>query len=57
VVGWPDTEIRQTLKIRFKPLENDVLHGIYGGTPWEPWTPDIAAQRFLKELRRLQAKV
>jgi hypothetical protein len=57
VVGWPETEIRQTLKIRFKPLEADLLHGIYGGTPWEPWTPDVAAQRFLKELRRLQAKV
>jgi hypothetical protein len=57
VVGWPAAEIRQTLKIRYKPLDEDVLHGIYGGTPWEPWTPDVAAERFLRELKRLQAKI
>jgi len=57
VVGWPRAEIRQTLKIRFKPLEDDVLLDLYGGIAWEPWTPDIAAQRFLKELRRLQSKL
>lgn len=53
VVGWSESEVRNTLKIRFKPMAEDILHGIYGGTPWEPWAPDIAAARFLAELRRL----
>jgi hypothetical protein len=57
VVGWSEAEVRQTLKIRFKPLVEDVLHGLYGGTPWEPWAPDLAAERFLKELRRLSRKL
>ena len=55
VVGWSREEVRQTLKIRFKPLESDVLADVYGCRPWEPWAPDLAVERFLGELRRLQA--
>lgn len=57
VVGWPLAEIRQTLKIRLKPLDDDVLQPVYGGTPWEPWTPELAAQRFAAELQRIQRKL
>lgn len=55
VVGWSESEVRHTLQIRFKPQTEDILYGTYGGTPWEPWTPDIAASRFLAELQRLLA--
>lgn len=57
VAGWERAEVKQVLKIPFKPLEQDPLLPIYGGTPWEPWAPDIAAERFLKELQRIQKKI
>lgn len=53
VVGWTRDEVRHTLRIPFEPLAADPLAAIYGGTPWEPWTPALAAERFLDELRRL----
>ena len=54
VVGWTRDEVRHTLRIPFEPLVDDPLVAIYGGTPWEPWTPTLAAERFLAELRTLQ---
>lgn len=56
VAGWSRAEVKQVLKIPFQPLDDDPLLPIYGGTPWQPWTPDLAAERFLKELRRIQQK-
>jgi hypothetical protein len=56
VAGWKKDEVRQVLKIPFRPLDDDPLLPVYGGTPWEPWAPDIAAERFLKELRRIQKR-
>lgn len=56
VVGWSIDEARRTLKIPHEPLWNDPLVAQYGGTPWEPWPPTVAAERFLAELRRLTAK-
>jgi hypothetical protein len=56
VAGWTRDEVRQVLKISYKPQDTDPLAAIYGGTPWEPWTPDVAAERFLKELQRIQKK-
>lgn len=56
VAGWARDEVRQVLKITLKPLDTDPLVAIYGGTPWEPWTPDVAAERFLKELQRIQKR-
>ncbi len=53
VVGWTRDEVRHTLRIPFEPLAVDPLVAIYGGTPWEPWAPSIAADRFLCELRAL----
>lgn len=55
VVGWTRDEVRHTLRIPFDPLDEDPLLPIYGGTPWEPWPPNLAAERFLAELRRLNA--
>jgi len=47
VVGWSDVEIREVLRIDFAVLDVDPLVGAYGGTPWEPWSVDVAAERFL----------
>jgi hypothetical protein len=57
VAGWKKEEVKQVLKIPFKPLDADPLFPVYGGTPWEPWAPDLAAERFLKELQRIQKKI
>jgi hypothetical protein len=53
VVGWTKAEVRHTLRIPHEPLALDPLTAIYGGTPWEPWPPARAADRFLAELARL----
>lgn len=53
-VGWSPEEVRRTLKIRVRPLSDDPLQPLYGGTPWEPWPPGVAAERFLQELLRLK---
>ena len=53
VVGWTRDEVRHTLRIPFDPLAADPLAPVYGDTPWEPWPPAVAADRFLTELRRL----
>jgi 5'-deoxynucleotidase YfbR-like HD superfamily hydrolase len=55
VVGWTETEVRTVLHIPFKPLTEDPLVAVYGGTPWEPWPPGLAAERFLAELEALVA--
>ena len=47
VVGWSDVEIREVLRIDFAVLDVDPLIDVYGGTPWEPWSVDVAAERFL----------
>ena len=57
ILGWTRDEVKNVLKIPFKPLERDPLVAIYGGTPWEPWSPTLAAERFLKELQRIQKKL
>ena len=54
VTGWTREEVRSTLKIRAHVLERDPLADHYGCTPWEPWAPALAAERFLTELERLK---
>ena len=56
VVGWTRDEVRNTLRIPFEPLVGDPLVALYGGTPWEPWPPGLAAERFLAELRTLAGR-
>jgi hypothetical protein len=52
VAGWTPEEVRR-LGIRLKPLDEDILVRRYGGSSWQPWTPEVAAERFLSELKRL----
>jgi hypothetical protein len=54
VVGWTRAEVRTTLKIPYDPLAEDPLISVYGGRPFEPWPPTLAADRFLAELERLR---
>jgi len=57
VAGWSGQEVRSTLKIRSAVLDQDPLVAVYGCTPWEPWPPGVAAERFLGELERLQRRI
>lgn len=57
VVGWTRAEVRHTLRIAFEPLAEDPLHPVYGGRPWEPWSPTLAASRFLVELEALSQAI
>jgi uncharacterized protein len=57
VVGWTRDEVRNTLRIPFEPELTDPLAAIYGCTPWEPWPPTLAAERFLAELKSLQTRL
>jgi hypothetical protein len=53
VAGWSVTEVRDILKIDLSPLAIDPLAEIYDCRQWEPWTPNVAADRFLAELAKL----
>jgi len=53
VVGWTQGEVRNTLRIPYTALAADPLREVYGGKPWEPWAPALAAERFLAELEHL----
>ncbi len=55
VAGWTPGEARDTLCISFTALSEDPLRQIYGGQAWEPWAPQVSAERFLAELERLMA--
>jgi hypothetical protein len=55
VVGWSAKEVLHTLKITVPPLNDDPLRAVYGDTPWEPWPPALASERFLAELDRLKS--
>lgn len=57
VAGWSEQEVRRTLKIQSEVLADDPLAALYGGTPWEPWPPALAAERFLEQLRELQKRI
>ena len=57
VVGWSREEVRRTLKIRAEVLDTDPLHALYGGAPWEPWSPALACERFMAELESLKARL
>ena len=53
VAGWPQEELGYTLGIDVQPLVADPLAPPRGYLPWEPWTPDDAADRFLGMLESL----
>lgn len=54
-VGWTHAEVRDILKIEAPVVEADPLAVRYGGTPWEPWPLDVAAQRFHDALQALRS--
>jgi uncharacterized protein len=54
VAGWSAEEMRNTLGIKAVLLTEDPLALAYAEQPWRPWAPEVAAQRFLAELRRLE---
>jgi hypothetical protein len=54
VAGWSHDEVRHTLKISARILEEDPLVAMYGCTAWEPWPPGVAAARFLEQLNLLK---
>ena len=53
VAGWTAEEVRHTLGIKAALLVRDPLAVAYAEQPWRPWAPEVAAERFLAELRRL----
>lgn len=53
VAGWSMDEVLDLLNIGLKPLTVDPLVELYDCRPWEPWAPDLAAERFLNKLREL----
>jgi 5'-deoxynucleotidase YfbR-like HD superfamily hydrolase len=53
VAGWSREEVRGTLGIRAAVMAEDPLVPLHGGTPWEPWPPELAARRFLQALTTL----
>lgn len=52
-VGWQPVEVRTVLGISAEVLDDDPLARRYGDTPWMPWTPAVAAERFEAALLRL----
>ncbi|WP_135470981.1 phosphohydrolase [Crenalkalicoccus roseus] len=53
VAGWTREEVRRTLGIRAAVMAEDPLAAEFGGEPWRPWPPEVAAARFLAALRAL----
>lgn len=56
-VGWSEDEVRNVLGIKHPILEIDPLAAIYDCTPWEPWAPKVAAERFMDKLEDLMLEV
>ena len=57
VAGWGQREVLETLNIGLSPLKVDPLTEIYDCKPWAPWAPDVAAERFLAELKNQCSKI
>lgn len=54
-IGWSREEVRSVLALSHPILEHDPLAPLYDSEPWAPWAAELAAERFLVELRRLCA--
>lgn len=50
VAGWSTEEIKTVLKIEQSPLHHDPLAELYDCKAWEPWSPELAAERFYEQL-------
>lgn len=54
VAGWSSGEVMDLLNIGLAPLKTDPLAKVFKCEEWQPWTPAVAAQRFLDKLLQLQ---
>ena len=54
---WSQREVRANLKIHAAVLDDDPLAAVYDCHPWEPWPPQLAAERFLAEMARLRTAI
>lgn len=50
VAGWSAKEVKEILMIEQTPLSIDPLMEYFDCRSWEPWSPDLAAERFFEEL-------
>lgn len=57
VAGWTKTEVRRVLGIAEPPAQDDPLAPLHGDAAWEPWPPDVAAERFQVMLGRLSRDI
>jgi hypothetical protein len=57
VAGWARSELQEVLRITVEPLDEDPLVAIYGGTAWEPWPINVAAERFQEALKELSTRI
>jgi hypothetical protein len=57
VAGWESRELKEVLQIEMVPLREDPLVQVFNCIPWEPWTPDVAAERFLEILNGKNRKI
>ncbi len=53
VAGWTPQEVRRTLGIAHPITDVDPLAQWFDVRPWEPWSAEVAAERFLSVLREL----
>ena len=56
-IGWTKKEVRETLGIAHPVIEYDPLTAVYPGEPWEIWSPNVAAERFLAAMNDLMLKI
>lgn len=56
-VGWSRHEVVEVLEISAPVLNHDPLYTRYGDDPWQPWSADVAADRFMVELVKTLARV
>lgn len=55
-VGWSHQEVREVLGITHPILGIDPLVELYDCIPWEPWTSELAAERFGNVLMKLLSR-
>lgn len=55
IAGWSGYEVLDLLNIGIKPMSRDPLAALYRCKAWKPWPPTVAGERFLAQLKNLQA--
>jgi hypothetical protein len=55
VAGWKPEEVVTLLNIGLPALSRDPLGGLFPEQAWEPWAPEVSADRFLRQLQCFRA--